>query len=164
MYVRIIEAGHYKLAIELDRLRAFLAAAAIKQDVGHLANAGDLPLANSDSFGPRLRGVVRVNTAVDVIDQVRTSLRDAGIRVECHEEGNHRKREDSGKEPNAIRPELHRDFSSATPETPRTVRSARFNPASRPAESYHSCSEWAPPPLPPAPMEIASIPRDSGTF
>src|SRR2546421_7809178 len=138
MHVRIIEAGHHKLAIELDRLRAFLAAAAIEQDVGHLANAGDLPFANSNSLGPRLCRVVRVNAPVDVIDRARTALRDAGIRVECRDDGNESKREDTGKDPNSIRPELHRDFSSTTPETPRTVRSARFNPASRPAESYHS--------------------------
>src|SRR6267143_488793 len=72
------------------------------------------------------------------------------------------KRENAGKESSVILPDFHRDFSSATPETPRTVSSTRFKPASRPAESYHSCSECAPPPLPPAPMEMASIPRESG--
>src|SRR6266478_5486390 len=130
MQVRIIEAGHYKLAIELDRLRAFLAAAAIEQDVGHLANAGDLPLANSHGLGPRLCRVIRVNTAVDVKDRARSAFREAGIRVECRNEDNEREREYHGKQTNAICPELHRDFSSTTPETPRTVRSARFNPAS----------------------------------
>jgi len=65
--------------------------------VGHLANAGDLPFANSDCFGPRLRRIVRVNTAVDVIDCARSASRDAGIRVECGNEGNDSEREDSSE-------------------------------------------------------------------
>ena len=138
MHVRIIEAGHYKLTIELDRFRTFLAAAAIEKDVGHLANAGDLPFANSDSLGPRLRRIVCINAPVNVIDQMRSPLRDARIRLECQNEDNNREREDPSEEKNAIPAQLHRDFSSATPETPRTVRRARFSPASRPVASYHS--------------------------
>ncbi len=57
---------------------------------------------------------------------------------------------------------IHFDFSSAIPETPSRVSRARFSPISRPVGSYHSCSEWAPPPVPPAPMEMASMPLASG--
>src|SRR5438105_8066660 len=114
MHVRIIEAGHYKVTIELDRLRTFLAAAAIEKDVGHLANAGDLPFANSDSLGPRLGRIIRVNTAVDVIDRARSASRDAGIRLECRNEDNNREREAPSEETDTIPAELHRGFSSAT--------------------------------------------------
>ena len=57
----------------------------------------------------------------------------------------------------------HRDFSSAIPEAPSSVsKRALASPISRPADSYHSWSECAPPPLPPAPIEMASMPSDSG--
>src|SRR5438552_15391175 len=138
MRLRVSEAGQYELTIELGRLRTCLAAAAIEKDVSLLANAGDLTFANSDSLGPRLRRIICVNAPVNVIDQMRSPLRDARIRVECRNEDNNREREDPSEETNAIPAQLHRDFSSATPETPRTVRSARFNPASRPVASYHS--------------------------
>src|SRR5258708_6207381 len=164
MDVRIVEAGHHKLAFELDRLHAFLAASAIEEDVVHFADATDLSVADRHGLGPGLRRIVCVNAAVSVIGRVRSFLCHAGFRVECCKEGDDNKRENACKESSAILWDSHRDLSSATPETPRTVRSARFNPVSRPAESYHSWRECAPPPLPPAPMEMASIPRDSGIF
>src|SRR5467141_5025926 len=164
MHVRIIEAGHHKLAFEIDSLHAFLAAPAIEEDVVHLSDATDLSLAYGHGLGPRMRGVIRVNAAVDVIGRGRSFLRHARLRVECRDHGYKGECENAGKQTNAIRPDFHRDFSSATPEIPRMVRSTRFKPASLPAESYHSCSEWAPPPLPPAPMEMASMPRDRGIF
>src|SRR4029077_10078810 len=163
MHVSIVETGHHKLAFELDRFHALLAAAAIEEDVIHLADAGDYSVADGHGLGPGMRGVIRVNAAVSVIGRKRSFLRRASFHVECRYLGDH-KRKNYGKESSAIRPEAHRDFSSATPEIPRIVRSARFKPASRPAESYHSCNECAPPPLPPAPMEMASIPRDSVIF
>src|SRR6266852_924028 len=164
MHVRIVEARHHKLAPELDRLHAFLAASAIEQDVVHLSDATDLSLADGHGLGPRMRRVIGVNAAVDVIGRAWSFLRHVGLRVECRSEGHDKKRDAAGKNSNAIRPEHHRDFSSATPEIPKMVSSARFKPASRPAESYHSCKECAPPPLPPAPMERASMPIESGMF
>src|SRR6267143_838624 len=164
MHVRIIEAGHYKLAFELDRLHAFLAAAAIEENVVHLADASDLSVADGHGLGPRLRGVIGVNAAVDKIGRARSFLCHTRFCVESRNEDDDNERKSAGEDSNAIRAEFHRDFSSATPETPRIVKRARCNPDSRPAESYHSCSECAPPPLPPAPIEMASIPRESGIF
>src|SRR6266513_5832381 len=164
MHVFIIETGHHKLAFEIDSLDAFLAASAIEQDVVHFADATDLSVTDGHGLGPRMRAVIGVNAPVSVIGGAGSFLRHARFPVECGNERDANKRENTGKESNAIRPEFHRDFSSATPETPRTVSSARFKPVSRPAESYHSSREWAPPPLPPAPMEMASIPMDSGIF
>src|SRR6266550_9289036 len=158
MHVCIVEAGHHKLAFEIDSLDAFLAASAIEEDVIHFPDATDLSVADGHGFGPRMHRVIRVNAAVRVIGGAGSFLRHARFRVECGNERDDNKRENAGKESSAILPDFHRDFSSATPETPRKVSSARFKPASRPAESYHSCSEWTPPPLPPAPMEMASIP------
>src|ERR1700674_2547568 len=164
MHVRIIEAGHHKLAFEIDSLDTFLAASAIEEDVVHFPDATNLSVADGHGFGPRMRGGICVNAAMSVIGRAGSFLRHARFRVECGNERDNNKRENAGKESHAIRPDFHRDFSSATPETPRTVSSVRFKPASRPAESYHSCSECAPPPLPPAPMEMASIPKESGIF
>src|SRR5260370_29005464 len=149
MEVRIVEAGHYKLAFELDRLHAFLPSSAIGEAVVHLSDAIDLSVADRHGFGPGLRRIVCVNAAVSVIGRVRSFLCRARFRLECRDQCYNNKRENTGMQTNAIRPDAHRDFSSATPETPRTVRSARFKPASLPAEPYHSWSEVAPPPLPP---------------
>src|SRR5208282_448695 len=52
----------------------------------------------------------------------------------------------------------------STPLTPITVSNTLCNPISRPAGSYHSSNECAPPPFPPAPIAIASIPCDNGIF
>ena len=82
MHVRIVEAGHYKLVFEMDRLRAFPAAAAIEQDMGHLADASDFSFADSHGLGPRLRGIVGVNAAMGVEDRARSFLCRAGFRVE----------------------------------------------------------------------------------
>src|SRR5260370_14658131 len=161
MHVCIVEARHHKLASELDRLHAFLAASAIEQDVVSLGDTTDLSRADGHSLGAGMRRVIRVNAAVDVIGGAWSFLCHAGFRGESHSDGNGNKQEKAGKESDAICADIHRDFSSATPEIPRTVRRARFKPTSRPAESYHSCRECAPPPLPPAPREMASIPRDS---
>src|SRR5581483_7860807 len=56
----------------------------------------------------------------------------------------------------------HFVFSPERPEVATSVRSARCSPISRPEGSYHSSKECAPPPVPPAPMEMASIPTESG--
>src|SRR6202521_95688 len=164
VHVCIVEAGHHKLAFEVDRLHAFLAASAIEEHVVHFADATDLSVADGQGLGPRMRGVICVNAAMSVIGRAGSFLRHARSRVECGNERDNNKGDNTGKESNAIWPDFHRGFSSATPETPRTVSSTRFKPASRPAESYHSCSECAPPPLPPVPMEMASIPRERGIF
>src|SRR6267143_146960 len=164
MHVCIIETGHHKLAFEIDSLDAFLAASAIEEDVVHFPDATNLSVADGHGLGPRMRAVIGVNSPVSVIGGAGSFLRQARFRVECGNDREDNERDNAGKESNAIRSDFHRDFSSATPETPRTVSSARFKPASLPAESYHSCNECAPPPLPPAPMEMASIPCDSGIF
>src|SRR5260370_12746138 len=114
MHVRVIETGHYKLAFELDRLRAFLPATAFEQDVVHLADAADLSIADSHSLSPRMRRVIGVNPSVDVISRVRSFLCDAGFRVEGSNEGDDKKREDEGTASSAWRPDFHRDFSSPT--------------------------------------------------
>src|SRR5260370_31569177 len=146
MHVSIIEAGHHKLGFGWDRRHALRAAAAIEQGVIHLANASDNSVADGHGLGPRMRRVIRVNPAVDVIGRERSFLCRAGFHVESRKERDN-KWENSGKESRAIRPHSHRDFSSATPETPRMVRRGRFKPASRRAASYHSSTEGARPPF-----------------
>src|SRR5260370_330232 len=165
MDMGIIEARHYELALEIDCLDAFLAASAIRQDVVHFADAGDPSLAEGQSFGPRIRRVIGLNASVAVIDRGRRQsfLSRVRFRMKCRKECDG-KRNNGSKESNAILAGIHRDFSSTTPEISKRVSSARFRPSSRPAESYHSCSECAPPPLPPAPIEMASIPKERGMF
>src|SRR5437899_4453172 len=164
MHVRVVEAGHHKLAFEIYGLRAFLAASAIEQDVVHFANATYFALADGQGFSPGIRRIIRVNAAVSVVSRARRFLSSARFRVECASKRQDNKRENTGSDASVARPGFHRDFSSASPEIPKIVRSTRFNPASRPVESYHSCNEWAPPPLPPTPIEIASIPKERGIF
>src|SRR5881398_2824128 len=153
MHVCIVEAGHHKLAFEIDSLNTFLAAPAIEEDVIHFPDTTNLSVADGHGLGPRMHRVIRVNAPVRVIGGAGSFLRHARFRVECGNDREDNERDNAGKESNAIRPDFHRDFSSATPETPRRVSSARFKPASRPAETYHSWSECAPPPLPQAPLE-----------
>ena len=43
-----------------------------------------------------------------------------------------------------------------------SVRKMRLSPRSRPSGLYHSLGVWAPPPCPPAPMETAGMPSESG--
>jgi len=87
MHVCIVEAGHHKLAFELDRLHAFLAAPAIEEDVAHLADATDLPVGDGHGLGPRMRRVIRVNAAVDVIGRGRSFLCHARFHVEYRDHG-----------------------------------------------------------------------------
>src|SRR5882724_4186415 len=62
----------------------------------------------------------------------------------------------------AGRGQFHLGFSPEMPATPKRVRSTRFRPTSLLVGSYHSWREWAPPPLPPAPMAMASMPAARG--
>src|SRR5260370_1777122 len=164
MYVSVIEAGHHELAPEIEGVNAFLAAPTIRQHVVHLANASDSPLACRHGLGPRMLRAIGINAAVGVIRRALPFLCRARFRVIWQKVSSSKNRENPEKELNTLRSGLHPALSSPTPEIPNIVRSARFIPVSRPAESYHSCSECAPPPLPPPPMEMASIPCDSGLF
>src|SRR6266850_4742338 len=164
MHVSVVEARHHKLATELNRFHAFLAVAAIEQYVVQVADTDDLPVPDGHGFGPGMRGIVGVNAAVDVKDRVRAALLRARHGVESGCDGKRGERNHPAESKRATGLRFQRDFSSAIPEIPSTVRSARFKPNSRPAESYHSCNEWAPPPLPPAPIAMASTPRDNGIF
>src|SRR3981189_1337544 len=105
MHVRIIEAGHHKLAFEIDSLHAFLAAPAIEKDVVHLSDATDLSLADGHGLGPRMRWVIGVNAAVDVIGCAWSFLRHARFHVECRDHGYKGECENTGKQTNAVRPD-----------------------------------------------------------
>src|SRR6266702_4296959 len=164
MHVGVVKARHDELIVEMNCLDTFSAASAVEKDVRHLADAADLVVGDGHGLGPRLRRIIGVDAAVHVVGRVWSILLRAPLRLECRDGRDHRKGEETQGEKEATRSGFHRDFSSATPEIPRTVRSVRFKPASRPAESYHSCKECAPPPLPPAPMERASMPIESGMF
>jgi hypothetical protein len=65
---------------------------------------------------------------------------------------------------NHARQQYHRrsQFHGAIPARPSRVSSIRLRPSSRPLQSNHSCKVWAPPPVPPPPMAMASRPSDSG--
>src|SRR6266404_7289583 len=164
MHVSVVEARHHKVATKLNRLHAFLAATAIEQYVVQIADAADLPVGDGHGFGPGMRWIISVNPAVDVIDRVRAALLRAGHRLESPSNRERGERNHPAESKRATGLRFQRDFSSAIPEIPSTARSARLKPSSRPAESYHSCNEWAPPPLPPAPIAMASMPRDNGIF
>ncbi len=137
MHVRVIEAGHHESAFEIDALNAFLAAAAVREHMIHLTDATDSPLADRHSLRPRMLWIIGVNASMSVVGRRWQFLRRARFRVKwCNASNN--KQENPDEQLNAIRPDLHWALSSATPEIPRTVRSARFKPVSRPSESYHS--------------------------
>jgi hypothetical protein len=74
MHVSIVEAGHQKLAMELNRFHAFLAAAAIEQYMVDFSDAADPSVRNGHGFGPRKRRIVGINAAVYVKDRVRVTL------------------------------------------------------------------------------------------
>src|SRR5579864_302482 len=52
----------------------------------------------------------------------------------------------------------------AIPASARTISNILFSASSLPVISNHSCNVCAPPPIPPAPMAIASRPSESGMF
>src|SRR5207302_55159 len=164
VHVRVVKPGHHELLMQRNRFRAFLAPAAIEQHMSHFPNAGDLSVRNGHGFGPGARRIVRVNPAVHVKNGRLGPFLRIGVLPCRRSPHRHRKRETENSGAHANRSLPHRAFSSATPATPRTVNKARFNPTSRPVASYHSCNECAPPPVPPAPMEMASIPWESGMF
>src|SRR6266702_2983557 len=156
MHVGVVKARHDELIVEMNCLDAFSAASAVEKDVRHLADAADLVVGDGRGLGPGLGRIIGVNAAVHVVGRVRSILLRALLCLECRDSRDHRKGEETQGEKEAMRSRFHRGFSSATPEIPRTVRSVRFKPASRPAESYHSCKECAPPPLTPAAMHSRS--------
>src|SRR6266567_276159 len=164
MHVGVVKARHDELIVEMNCLDTFSAASAVEKAVRHLADAADLVVGDGHGLGPGLGRIIGVNAAVHVVGRVWSILLRALLCLESRDRRDHRKGEETQGEKEALRSGFHRDFSSATPEIPRRVRSVRFKPASRPAESYHSCKECAPPPLPPAPMERASMPIESGMF
>jgi hypothetical protein len=141
MHVSVVEAGHQKLATELNRFCALLAAAAIEQYMVHFSDTADPSFSDGHGFGPRKRRIVGVDAPVYVIDRVRGTLLRAKFQLKDRNNCGGGKCDDSHQGGNMIRLCLQRDFSSAIPEIPSTVRSARFKPRSRPAESYHSCNE-----------------------
>src|SRR6266480_5188161 len=102
MHMRIVEAGHHKLAFEIDSLDAFLAASAIEQNVVHFPDTTDLSVADGHGLGPRMHRVIRVNAAVRVIGGAGSFLRHARFRVE---RGNERddKRGNTGKDRKSTR-------------------------------------------------------------
>src|SRR5579872_6400439 len=55
-----------------------------------------------------------------------------------------------------------RSRHSPTPASASMVSKIRFSPSSRPLESNHSCNVCAPPPDPPPPIAMASLPMESG--
>src|SRR5256884_5526340 len=83
MHVCIVEAGHHKLAFEIDSLDAFLAAPAIEEDVIHFPDTTNLSVADGHGLGPRMHRVIRVNAPVRVIGGAGSFLRHARFRVEC---------------------------------------------------------------------------------
>jgi hypothetical protein len=88
MDVRIVETGHDKLALKLDGLGAFLASATFEEHVIHFANAADLAVGDGHGFCPRLRRIVGVDAAVNVVGGARAALLGASSGVK---EGNRNK-------------------------------------------------------------------------
>ena len=70
VHVRVIEPGHYKMLVEMNCLRALLAATAVKEHVSHLPDAHDFSVSDGHGFGPGFRRIVRVNPAMRVENSV----------------------------------------------------------------------------------------------
>src|SRR5690242_7864944 len=165
VHVRVIESRHYKVLVQVNGFRALLASATIEQHVGHLPDTHNFPISDSHRFGPGFRRIIGINPAMRIKDGMLRSFLSVDVCMEYSAAQRRSAYCETGQtSAPANRSRFHRAFSSATPEIPRTVNNARFRPASRPVALYHSCKECAPPPIPPAPMEMASMPIESGMF
>jgi hypothetical protein len=83
MHVRIVESGHDELTVKMNRLGAFLAAAAIEQNMVEFSDAADLVVRDGYGFGPGRCGIISVNAAVGVIrSAMRRALR-ANRQLKC---------------------------------------------------------------------------------
>src|SRR4029077_19741971 len=108
--------------------------------------------------------IIGVQAAVEINDGVRVGLGRLGFGPQNTYPGTATRKNNHSQIQQTGPANLHLVFSGATSAAPNSVSRARFSPISRPAGSYHSWSECALPPLPPAPMEIASIPKERGMF
>src|SRR3989442_15118887 len=104
MHLRIIEAGHHKLASKINGLSAFLAAPAIREHVVHLADATDSPPADRHGLRPRMLTIIGINAAVGVIGRRWPFFCRAGSRVKWRKAGHDNKRENPKKQRKAVRP------------------------------------------------------------
>jgi hypothetical protein len=81
MQVRIVEARHEELTVKMNGLGAFLAAAAIEQNMVEFSDAADFVIGDGHGFGPRLRWIIGVNAAVRVINRTERFLLGANFRM-----------------------------------------------------------------------------------
>src|SRR6185369_4210072 len=150
--VRIVKTGHYKFAAQLDHVRfrpLQLENLVVRPNSNDPISADRNCLFTLDAAERGAHRHSGVHIAVD-IDGIRLRLRSSNLGPRQTRCAQHQCRN------------LH--FHSPTPDSARSVSRIRFNPSSRPLQSNHSCSVWAPPPEPPPPIAIASRPRDKGTF
>src|SRR5215472_8676286 len=161
MGMRVVEPRHHEMPLQVLCLRLRAGSAAIEQNMLQRADAKNLFVTYRHCGGPGLLRIIRINVAMRVVgDSARIAfLRKRSANTNQSESGHARPKAHAKTLPHPQCP-----FSCASPETPSNVSSTRCKPTSRPAGSYHSSSECAPPPLPPAPIAIASIPSDSGMF
>src|SRR6516164_8350273 len=161
MGMRVVKPRHHEMPFQVLCLRLRTGSAAIEQNMLQRADAESLFVTHRHRGGPGLLRIIRINVPVRVVsDFARIAfLRKRGASTNQPESCHARPKAHAKTLPHPQCP-----FSCASPETPSSVSSTRCKPTSRPAGSYHSSSECAPPPLPPAPMAIASIPSDSGIF
>src|SRR5205814_5905706 len=91
-------------------------------------------------------------------------VRGAGVNIAINE--NNVRRIFSLRRRNTCHCEHHQhsqeNFHSCTPVNASRASRIRFNPRSRFVHSNHSRRVCAPPPSPPEPMVIASLPKESG--
>src|SRR5579884_1523416 len=79
-------------------------------------------------------------------------------------EGRVRRREQFRAGPHPGHPAAPAGTGRGTVESTAIASRMRRSPSSRPSGLYHSEGVWAPPPCPPAPMDKACNPSDSGIF
>src|SRR5581483_3453644 len=179
MRVRIVEARHHEVPAQVDHLGVL---ALQLFDFSIRSNRYDTAFVNSnglnaralgdvrpgDNLARRLIGIARdlvynrsrVDIAVDKDDVGRLLLVDDGVGAQGDDDCNQEEIE-CWQERGCTRSKC---TDHSTPASVSMVSRTRLSPRSRPAGSYHSCSVCAPPPVPPAPMLIASIPIESGMF
>jgi hypothetical protein len=94
MHMSVVEPRQHETPSELDRFGAFLAAAAIEEHVVHFTDAGDLFVRDGNGFGPRIRRIIRVNPAVNIVNGTGSVLRGERFRMNQGNDRDHGKKQD----------------------------------------------------------------------
>src|SRR5258708_3735610 len=148
VHVRVVEAGHHKMALEVHNCgcRPFQL-----QDVGLTADRKNAFAAYRQGLGAlnlverRGSGHAGVNVGMKINRVSFNGRRCLGTHA--------------GREKNRRDQETKLGHHLAAPARARTISKMRCRPKSLPVVSNHSWSVWAPPPAPPEPMAMPSLPR-----